>query len=253
MPLLAETQRRLSQAMLTGDGSAMAPLLADGHRSAARLSIHLRHYEASLVSALTGKYPACCWLLGERFVAAAARDFVRRRPPAAPCIAEYGADFPSFLAQLPASGKMPYLRSFAELEWHLGHVSVAIDHPPLAIAALASFPQDALTDLTLALQPGLAHLHAPWPIDELMKLYLADDAPDSYVLQPGDVWLEVAGARGEFRIDRLDRAEFAFRRALAARASIGTAAELALGADPAFDPGRALTGIFAARLVTAVD
>jgi hypothetical protein len=106
-------------------------------------------------------------------------------------------------------------------------------------------------DLTLALQPGLVHLHAPWPTDELMKLYLSDRAPESYVLEPGAIWLEVTGARGEFRIDRLERAEFAFRRALAARVSVGTAAELALDADPAFDPGRALTRLFAAGLVIA--
>ena len=253
MPSLAETQARLSDAMLTGDSRSIAPLLAGGRPSAARLSVHLRHYEASLVTALNTKFPTCAWLLGERFLAEAARAFVHRRPPMAPCIAEYGADFPYFLAELPAAATTPYLRWFAELEWHLGHASVAIDQPPLAMTALASLSGDALAKLALSLQPGLAYLHSAWPVDELMNLYLSDSAPDRYVLEPGDVRLEITGARGEFRFDRLDLAEFAFRQALAARATIGAAAELALDADPVFDPGRALTRLFTAGLVIAVN
>jgi hypothetical protein len=253
VPSLADVQAHLADAMLTGEARPVVPQLTDGPRSAARLAIHLRHYEASLVAALTGKYPACCWLLGERFVAAAARDFVHRHPPMAPCIAEYGANFPGFLAGLDALAAMPYLRSFAELEWHLGCVSVAIDHPPLAIQALASLSGDQLADLELRMQPGLVHLHSPSPIDELMKLYLSGTAPDTFVLQPCDVWLEIAGVRGQFRIDRLGQAEFAFRRALAAGSTIGGAAELALDADAAFDPGQALGSVLAAGLAVAIN
>src|SRR5262249_30917203 len=103
MASLAETQVRLYRALLTGDGRSMAPLLVGVHRSRARFAIHMRNYEASLVAALTGKFPACAWLVGERFIAQAAREFVHRQPPTAPCIAEYGADFPRSLADLPAA------------------------------------------------------------------------------------------------------------------------------------------------------
>jgi hypothetical protein len=238
--------------MLTGESRGVLPLLAS-RRSAPRLAIHLRHYEASLVAALTAKFPAAEWLLGGRRFADAARAFVHARPPAAPCISEYGADFPEFLAGLEATATMLYVQPFAELEWHLGQVSVAIDHPPLALQALAGLSGDALADLRLRLQPGLVHLRAPWPVDELMKLYLGDTAPDTFVLEPCDVWLEIRGARGEFRIDRLDRAAFAFRRALAAGNPIGVAAERALDADPACDPGQALAGVLAAGLAVAVN
>jgi hypothetical protein len=253
VPSLADVQAHLADAMLTGEARRMLPLLAGGPPAAGRLAIHLRHYEASLVAALTTKFPASEWLLGGRRFAEAARAFVHARPPAAPCIAEYGADFPEFLAGLEATATMPYVRSFAELEWHIGDASVAIDHPPLTLQALAGLSGDALADLELRLQPGLAHLRAPWPIDELMTLYLGDTAPDTFVLHPCDVWLEIRGARGEFRLDRLDRAEFAFGRALAAGTSIGIAAEQALDADPGFDPGRALARVVAAGLAIAVN
>jgi len=251
MASLAETQVRLYRALLTGDGRSMAPLLVGVHRSRARFAIHMRNYEASLVAALTGKFPACAWLVGERFIAQAAREFVHRQPPTAPCIAEYGADFPRSLADLPAACATPYVASFAELEWHLGHVSIAIDQPPLTMAALAHESGEALADVTLTLQPGLAYLQSPWPVDELMNVYLSDSEPDEYVLEPGKVHLEVAGARGAFRFNRLVRTEFIFRQELRRRASIGVAAEQALAADPAFDPGRALTRLFCAGLVIA--
>ena len=251
MASLAETQVRLYRALLTRDSRSMAPLLVGGHRSRARFAIHLRNHEASLVAALVGKFPACAWLVGERFIAKAAREFVHRQPPTTPCIPEYGADFPRFLADLPAACATPYVASLAELEWHLGHVSIAIDQPPLAISALAHESGEALADLALSLQPGLAYLQSPWPVGELMNFYLSDSAPDEYVLEPGKVHLEVAGARGAFRFDHLVRSEFIFRQELTRQASIGAAAERALAADPAFDPGRALTRLFCAGLVIA--
>ena len=253
MPSLAETQTWLRDAILAGDGLSAAPLLTGGRDATTRFAIHARHYEASLVSALLGKFPGCVWLLGEPFVTSAARNFVHARPPGMPCIAEYGADFPKFLADVPGAAKVPYVRAFAEAEWHLGLVSVAIDYPPLALTALAPFPAETLADVALRLQPGLAYVSASWPIDELLRLHLCDAAPDRYVLEPAGVRLEISGARGEFRFDRLDEAEFAFRKALADGVSVGAAAELALGLDPNFAPGQALARLFAAELVTGVS
>jgi hypothetical protein len=74
-----------------------------------------------------------------------------------------------------------------------------------------------------------------------MKLYLTGTAPAEYRLAPADVWLEVRGARGEFRIDRLDAANFVFRKAVLDGQSIGVAAERALDANIGFDVGRAFT------------
>jgi len=246
-------QTRLRDAILAGDGVGAAPLLTGGREALTRFAIHMRHYEASLVSALLDKFPACVWLLGEPFITSAARDFVHSRPPSMPCIAEYGVDFPKFLADLPGAARAPSARALAEAEWHLGHVSVAIDYAPLGLAALAPFPAETLADIALRLQPGLAYVSAAWPIDDLLRLYLSDAAPDRYVLEPADIWLEISGARGEFRFDRLDEAEFAFRKALAEGASIGAAAEPALDLDSGFDAGGALTQLFAARQVIGLS
>ena len=251
---LHEIQRRMRDAVVADDAAAaLLPLLAGGRDPGARLSIHRRHYEASLSRALLDKFPAIVWLTGERFATAAAQAFVRAHPPAAPCIAEYGADYPDFLASRPGADRLPYLRAFAGLERHVGQVSIAVDHPPLAIERLASIDVSELPDHCLTLQSGLRYCTADWPVDDLIKQYLGGAVPERYAFDPAQVRLEIRGARGEFSIKRLAEAEFVFRSAIAGRSTIGSAAERALDSDTTFDPGQALLRLVSAGLVIAID
>lgn len=241
MPSLAETQLRIRRGVVDGDTAGIASLLVGGRDPARRLAIHQRHYRSSLMAAMRTKFPATAWLLGMPFLDEAAKQFVRQHPPAAPCIAEYGEEFPSFLSTHPGAARVPYLCSFAELEWHLGQVAIAVDQPALALDAFSALEINTLMDASLMLQAGLRYLHASWPVDDLMKLYLTDTAPAEYRLAPTDVWLEARGSRGEFHLDRLDAAEFIFRQAVLERQSIGAAVERALDAGTGFDVGRAFT------------
>jgi hypothetical protein len=251
MPSLAEAQTLVRRAIVEERAHEVLPLLVGGREPARRLTIHQRHFEASLTSALLGKFPATAWLIGSAAIADAARSFVHRYPPTEPCIAEYGGEFPEFLAGCLGS-ELLCLRSFAELEWHLGHASIAIDHPALALDAFAMSQADELIELRLTLQPGVRYVAAAWPIDKLIALYLSEAAPERYAFEAADVHLEICGCRGEFRIERLDPATFTFRNALAQQQTVGNAAEQALERDASFDPGRALTTLVAAKLVVAM-
>jgi Putative DNA-binding domain len=241
VPSLAETQSRMRGAVVDGEIAAIAPLLVGGRDPARRLAIHARHYQASLVAAIRTKFPAAAWLLGTAVLREAAQEFVRQHPPAGPCIAEYGEQFPRFLSRHVGAARVPYLYSFAELEWHLGQVAIAIHRPVATPDAFSALEIDTLMDTGLALQGGLHYLHAAWPVDELMKLYLTDTAPSEYRLASEDIWLEVHGARGEFHFRRLDAAEFVFGKAILEGKSIGNAAEQALEVDAGCDIGRAFT------------
>jgi Putative DNA-binding domain len=243
VPSLAEMQSRIRRAVIDGDTAGMVALLIGGCDPERRLAIHQRHYRSSLVAAIRTKFPATAWLLGIPCLREAAGQFVRQHPPAAPCIAEYGEEFPRFLSTYSCAARVPYLYSFAELEWHLGQVAIAVDRPTLAFEAFSRFDMNTLIDTRLALQAGLRYLYASWPVDNLMKLYLSETAPSEYGLASADVWLEVRGARGEFQINRLDLAEFVFRKAIWEGQSIGAAAERALDANAEFDSGRAFTAL----------
>jgi hypothetical protein len=141
---------------------------------------------ASLRRALVERFPATVWLVGSELVTHAATAFVREQPPSKPCVAEYGEDFPRYLAVHPAAQSLPYLAQFAELEWHLGRLALATDE-----------------------SANVQHVHLEWSLDELIGLYLTDTAPDEYTLRLEDVWLEIRGLRGELQMNRLTAEEFA--------------------------------------------
>jgi hypothetical protein len=242
----------MRHAIVTGAAGSIEGLLIGGRHATTRLAIHHRHYEASLVAALIGRFPATVWLVGAPFFTEAARRFVLDHPPTGPCIAEYGEAFPCFLATCKGADRVPYLRMFAALEWHLGYVAVAIDCPGVTIERFSQINVAALPDAILTMQPGLRYLQASWPVDDLMKLYLTDTAPDRLTLHPADVCVEIRGARGAFQINRVDAADCAFRQAAQSGRSIGEAAEAGLEKHTGFDPGQALTSLVADGLVTGI-
>jgi Putative DNA-binding domain len=252
VPSLADTQLRLRRAVAGEDSAGIVPLLIGGRDPERRLAIHRRHYESSLVTAIRTKFPATAWLVGSPFLDEAVRNFVRHHPPSAPCIAEYGEEFPRFLSRHPGAARVSYLRPFAELEWHLGQVAISVYRPALALENFSTGQTDALLDAGLTLQAGLRYLHASWPVDDLMKLYLSGTAPNEYRLAPADVWLEVRGARGEFQINRVDAAEFVFRKAIVNGRSIGAAAEDAFDVNAEFDVGRTFTMLVTGGYVIAM-
>jgi hypothetical protein len=249
---LADFQARMRGAIIDDELARLAPALVAGRDPAERFAIHRRHYEASLVRALVEKFPAVVWLVGSPFVTEAAREFVRRCPPRAPCIAEYGEAFPAFVARRPGAERLAWLRAVGDLEWLLGRAALAVERMPVGVEAFKTFDGERLADCTLTLQPGLGYLSAAWPVDDLVKLFLSEAAPEGYALDAEDVFLEVRGARGAFSIARLDAGTFAFHKRLAAGSTIGAAAEEAIAADPAFDPGGALAGLIAGGLATAI-
>ena len=251
MPALADLQRSFAWAMKSGDGTAVGGHLRGGHDPGARLAIHLRHYATSLAAALCDKFPASSWLIGAEAMREAAGEYARLHPPLQPCIAEYGREFPQFLAGHPRAARVPYVRSFAELEWAVAQASIAIDAPPLSWTELAACGAERLVDSSLVFQPGVHYVRADWCIDELMQTYLSGVAPERFVLVDAVTPIEVRGARGTFSLVRLDAATFAFRAALATGRTVGEAADTALILEEGFDPGDALRAVVDAELVTA--
>jgi len=249
---LAEIQAAVRGAIVDKDAAAILPRLTGGVDPTYRLSIHQRHYEASLLRVLRGRFPAVEWLVGGPFMIAATTEFVRRHPPLKPCLAEYGADFPRFLAERQGAEAMPWLGAVGEVEWQVGAVSVAVDEPTIGLDHFAAVGDTPLEALKLRLQPGLACVHAAWPVDELVRLYVSGQAPEQLAFDPAEVWLEVRGARGDFTINRLDKPTFAFRAAVAEGRPLATAIGAASAVEPTFDPGAALAGLFTDKLVTAI-
>ena len=253
MSQLAETQAHMRRAVVAGDRTSIVPMLVGGRDPAKRLAIHQRNYETSLVKALLGKFPATGWLVGSGFLTQAAREFIRVHPPRAPCIAEYGEEFPAYLETRPHADRVSYMRALAELEWCVGHAAIAADRPALNLVSVSALDPETLCDATLVIQDSVRYLESGWPVDDLMKTYLADKAPDRFQLAPGDFRFEIRGSRGAFQINRLDPGQFAFRKSIQEGRTIGGSAELALEADPAFDTGHSFLRLITNGLAVAIN
>jgi len=250
MPSLHETQAAFRDAIVSLDPQLPTSLIAPAPL-AGRLAIYRRHFREALVRHIVGRFPTVEWLIGSRAIAELAEPFVRASPPTAPCLAEYGSDFVGALRL--SDGMPPYLADVGVLDWALGDVAVAIDHAPLSIAALASHPAESLPDLDLRLQPGVRYRRSDWPVDELVQIRLSEKAPDHLHFVPHAVALEIRGARGQFRIGRLDPAAYEFRSLLAVGEPLGIAIAGALAADPSFDVSGAIAAVFAEGLVVEVS
>src|SRR5262245_35394851 len=155
MRTFAETQSRFRDVVIQSDAYAIAELrqlLFGGNAPEKRLSIHQRNYHKTLIDTLLVKFPATGWLMGTAFVTQAAERFVCERPPVAPCIAEYGAEFPVFLSQGLGSERAPYLKDFVELEWCVGQVAIAVDGPPVTAEEFSRIDPNVLPNTFLTLQ-----------------------------------------------------------------------------------------------------
>src|SRR5262249_3073636 len=118
MPALHDLQTSIRDAILGGDVRLTASHIAgDGLAPKARLQIYRHHVFTTFTTALRATFPVVCRLVDARFFAYAADTFIRRHPPSEPCLVEYGAAFPEFLAGFPPCRAHAYLPDVARLEW----------------------------------------------------------------------------------------------------------------------------------------
>jgi hypothetical protein len=251
MSTLPELQAAFRRAMLEDDDAVAVAVAGDGLEPAARLRIYRHHVLTTLTAVLEGAFPVVRRLVGEGFFAYAADRHIRRHPPAGPCLDEYGATFPDFLAGFPPCQPLGYLPDVARLEWAIQAALHAPDLPALDPAALAGVPPAAVPRLVFRLDPSLALLASPWPIDRIWRANQPEADPDATVeLGPDEARLEVRRVGDDVGVRRLAAPAFAFRQALGAGRPLGDAAEAALALDAEFDLTAALQALFQERLLT---
>jgi hypothetical protein len=252
MPLpLREVQAVMRGALLDGEMSALVPLIEARVLAQAQIAIYRNNVFASLTEVLRGTFPAICRLVDDRFFAYAAHEFIRRRPPQRPCLAEYGAEFADFLAGFPPCGELPYIADVARLEWLLSAATTAGDAPSLAPAALAGIAPEQTPRLMLRFDPSLGFLASPWPIDRIWEANRPGGDNDMAIeLAAGGVHLEIRRRDGAVVFQSLDRATFAFRQALGEGETLETASDRALAVNSGFNLAAAFADLFREAVVT---
>jgi len=145
--------------------SLLDPMLAvpedlrawNGSDPARRLAVHRNNVLSSLIDALADTFPVAQELVGEAFFRALCASFVRAKPPRTPVLAQYGAEFPDFVAGFPPAASVPYLADVARLEWMRVWAYHAADAAPVGSAALESLftCDEALGSMPLTLHPSV--------------------------------------------------------------------------------------------------
>ncbi len=254
MPTLREIQAAFRDALVGGDDSlAAAAIASDGMRPDTRLRIYRHHVFATLTAALKATYPVVCRLVDERFFDYAADSYIRARPPAAPCLFEYGSDLADFLASFGPCRHLAYLPDVARLEWALNAAAHTEDATPLDPARLHTFPPGTYPELVFRFDPAFRLLSSPWLIDRIWWAHQPSADPDSTVdLGTAGAALEIRRVGGNPVFRPLDAATYAFRHALVAGRCLEAATTDAFVADPGFDLTGAIRFLLADRVVTDV-
>jgi hypothetical protein len=237
MPALRELQASISDSILGVDGTpATVHIAGDGREPDARLQIYRHHVFTTLTAALKATFPVVCRLVDARFFAYAADSYIRRYPPGGPCLVEYGATFPAFLAGFPPCRGHAYLPDVARLEWAINVAVHADDNSRLDAARLTEIPQDVIPRLVFRLDPSVSFVASPWPIDRIWQANQDDlDGGGVVDLDGGGVHLEVKRVGGDVAMHAVSGPRYALRQALYEGLPLAQAAAAACAVDPCFD------------------
>ena len=251
MTALRELQHAMGRAVLGLDEVPnIAAILGDGLDPSARLGIYRHHYLISLTEALKAIYPVVCRLVDERFFAYAAQSFIAKTPPREPCLFEYGAAFPDFLAELPAAASLVYLPDVARLEWAINASLHAPAEAPIGRAGFAEVSMADYPKLVFRLQPSLRLLASDWPVDRIWQANRPEKETVGRVdLDEGGCRLEIRQQDDDVVFHRLDAGEFNFRKALAEGGSLEAATAVVLDSESSFDLASALSRLIGEGLI----
>jgi hypothetical protein len=251
MHTLRDLQSSFCQSIM---GAAPAELLqficGDGFDPSARLSIYRNNVAARLTDALSATYPVVCKLVDRRFFAYAADTFIQRHLPAGACLVEYGADFPSFLAEFPPAAKLEYLSDVAKLEWMIHRVLQFVRQPSISIAALGEVREDPAR-ISLHIAPSVRFVASRYAIDQIWMAHQGDNTWADLLLPRAEVHLQVSGCDG-LRLVNLPPPSWEFRSRLADGETLGKACAMATAISSDFDPVLALAGLFNEGLVVGL-
>src|SRR5712692_6038624 len=216
MPTLRELQRGVRDALLRDPaGAAALDVVGDGLAPAARLAVYRHHVLTSLTAALETTFPVVVRLVDPRFFRYAADRYVREHPPAGPCLFEYGASFPEFLAVFPPCLPLVYLADVARLEWAMNVALHAPDAAPLTAEAVRALAPDALQALAVGLHPSVTLLRSPWPVDRIWRANQPGAGAAVVELDAGGACLQIWRRDDEVVFRALTPAALALRTALA--------------------------------------
>lgn len=241
MPLEALQARFAAALFDSGRADALLPDLAPAdERTLDRLGLYRGNLLAAWRKALGNAFPVVQALVGEEFFAALAREYGHAQPSASGDLNRYGDRFAAFIAGFEHTRKLAYLGDVAALEWSVHRAHYAADAIPLSRHQLARLLPHELLAARFGIHPACSWLASAYPVAQIWLAHQrGTDVALPTCLDASETAL-IARPRWRVEVVRADAGEIAALNALRAGATLETAIEAALVAQPGFDFARAL-------------
>ncbi|WP_298354351.1 DUF692 family multinuclear iron-containing protein [Rhodoblastus sp.] len=234
----ARWQRAFAAALQ--DPAATVPPLFAHCDAPARFAVYRNNSAVAAIEALKAQFPTVSRLVGDEAFRGAARAFAQETPPVSPILADYGREFPDFLARFLENQdvtEVPYLPDVARLDWAVLQALRAPQTEPCPLARLAALDLAAIVVARVKLHPSLALVASDWPL-----LALRDPEGRKIADWRGATIL-VLRPDAESRLMALAPGAAAFLSACGGGATLGEAAEAGDSAEPGFDFGQTLVAL----------
>lgn len=222
--------------------------LSDGANRPAgrRFDVYRNNIAVSLTEALHKAFPTVATLLGQRNMDGLARLYIRRNPPDTPCLMQYGANLPGFIATLPHLCHLGYLPDIARLDLAMRRAYHAADAAP---ADLSDIAPETLLQSALSLAPAMQLIRSAWPIHAIWRFNTEEGAPKP---EPGPEDVVILRPAYDPLPQRLPPGGAAFLQALVDGATVAAAHETACTETPGFDPGPVLALLIRGAAITGL-
>jgi hypothetical protein len=245
------TQSTFATALLArAETPAALRLVGDAETLERRFGVYPNNVFASLVTALTARFPAVAALVGDEFFRGMAAEFVAAHPPASPVLLEYGGGFPAFVAGFPPARDIPYLSDVAAFEWTRHEALHAADSGAVSLEVLAKIEPARLGDVRLTFHPAARLFASDYPVVSLWRINVEGaSSPDDLF---GAEATLIARPDVSVRVHDLTAGAYEFLTSLSKGAPLAASVASAQRVQSDFDLAATLALIFSAGAIASV-
>jgi hypothetical protein len=251
---LPELQRSFAAAVFDGAIEALVPQIrADGIAANARLGIYQNNLREGFHKALAAEFPVIQRLVGDDYFRQLAREFQIAQPSRHGDLYHVGQPFERYLYTRYRATEYAYLPDVAALEWARQEAYVAADASPLPVAALAAADPAVYGRLRFEMHPSCRLLKSSYPVSRIWTSNQPGaEGEETIDLGSGGeqllVWRTAAGV--EFQ--QLSAGHYSWLEALAKRATLAEAVDVATAQQSEFDLGTALRRAIATGVIVGL-
>jgi hypothetical protein len=251
--MLRDLQQAFATSLLQGNDAAAEVIRSGNLTAEKRLAIYRHNFFSTLRGALADIYPVVCRIVGDKFFAHLADQFIRATPSTSGDLNQFGSEFAEFLARHADVAELPYLGDTARMEWHWHRAFHAADHTPFDLSRLAAIDAARHGEIVFVLHPSFALLSSAYPLLRIWQVNQPDYEGDMRVdWEAGGDWLMIYRQDVEVVLKVVNFPLYAMLQSMEQRMTFAEVAAAALSIDEAFDlQGQLLVLVQAGVIVDA--